>query len=91
MQRASQRVSSDLRLNPHIHSIVLDGVFVPDSGTPVFHPLPPLDTSDLADVLQVIRVRIIKFLERKGVMVLRPLLGVVEGPFAQTQNRFAIF
>ena len=78
MQRASQRVSSDLRLNPHIHSIVLDGVFVPDGGTPVFHPLPPLDTSDLADVLQVIRVRIIKFLERKGVMVLRPLLGVVE-------------
>jgi hypothetical protein len=39
-----------LRLNPHIHSIVLDGVFVP-GGTPVFHPLPRLDTSDLADVL----------------------------------------
>jgi hypothetical protein len=51
-----QRVSSDLRLNPHLHSIVLDGVFVPDNGTPVFLPLPDLDTSDLADVLQVIRV-----------------------------------
>ena len=73
-----QRTSSDLRLNPHLHAILLDGVFVPDSGTPVFHPLPHLDTSDLADVLQVIRVRILKYLERRGVMVLRPLLGVVE-------------
>ena len=73
-----QRTSSDLRLNPHLHAIVLDGVFVLDSGTPVFHPLLHLDTSDLADVLQVIRVRIVKLLERRGVMVLRPLLGVVE-------------
>jgi hypothetical protein len=72
-----QRVNSDLRLNPHIHSIALDGVFVADSS-PVFHPLAHLDDSDLADLLQVIRVRLLGFLERKGIMVLRPLLGVVE-------------
>jgi len=34
-----QRVSSDLRLNPHLHAIVLDGVFATDNGSPVFHPL----------------------------------------------------
>jgi hypothetical protein len=28
-----QRTSSDLRLNPHLHAILLDGVFVADSAT----------------------------------------------------------
>ncbi len=48
-------------------------------GFPVFHPLLQLDDSDLADLLQVIRVRLVNFHLRRGVMVLRPLLGVVEG------------
>jgi hypothetical protein len=35
-----QRVSSDLRLNPHMHSLLLDGVFAEDEGGElVFHPL----------------------------------------------------
>jgi len=51
-----QRSNADLRLNPHLHAIVLDGVFAPDTGGElVFHPLPALCTSDLADLLQVIR------------------------------------
>ena len=73
-----QRTNSDLRLNPHLHAILLDGVFVADNGSPVFHPLLHLDDSDLADLLQVIRVRVLGFLERRGIMVLQPLLGVVE-------------
>ena len=32
-----QRVSSDLRLNPHLHAIFLDGVFATDSGSSAFH------------------------------------------------------
>ena len=66
-----QRTSSDLRLNPHLHTIVLDGVFAVDNGLPAFHPLLHLDDSDLADLLQVIRVRVLNFLLRRGVMVLR--------------------
>ena len=54
-----QRTSSDLRLNPHLHALLLDGVFVADNGSPVFHPLTHLDDSDLADLLQVIRVRLV--------------------------------
>ena len=49
-----------------------------DNGSPVLHSLLHLDDSDLADLLQVIRVRELNVLERRGVMVLRPLLGVVE-------------
>jgi hypothetical protein len=86
-----QRVNSDLRLNPHLHAILLDGVLATDNGSPVFRPLPHLDTSDLADVLQVIRVRILKYLQRRGVVVLRPLLGVVESRHELTllDNDFA--
>ena len=64
-----QRSSSDLRLNPHWHVILLDGVFAPDpQGALVFHPLPSLDDSDLADLLQVIRVRVLGYLERRAVI-----------------------
>jgi hypothetical protein len=41
-----QRVSSDLRLNPHLHAIVVDGVFSVNSDSVVFHPLARLDDSD---------------------------------------------
>jgi hypothetical protein len=43
-----QRCSSDLRLNPHFHSIVLDGVFVPAEGGELeFHALPSLTNADV--------------------------------------------
>lgn len=64
-----QRTNADLRLNPHLHSIALDGVYVADEeGTPVFHPLPGLDSMDVAELLQVVRVRLLRFLERCGVI-----------------------
>jgi hypothetical protein len=48
---AVQRVSSDLRLNPHFHSILLDGVFVPhEDGALAFHRLPSLSNIDVAEV-----------------------------------------
>jgi hypothetical protein len=64
-----QRCSSDLRLNPHFHSIVLDGVFVPnDDATLVFHSLPSLSNTQVADLLQTIRARVLALLERRGVI-----------------------
>jgi hypothetical protein len=44
-----QRTSSDLRLNPHYHSVFLDGVFAPDEHAKVeFHPLGSLSNGELA-------------------------------------------
>jgi putative transposase len=64
-----QRSSSDLRLNPHLHGVFLDGVYVMESeGVPSFRALPDLSTSDVADVLQVTRVRIVRFRQRRGVL-----------------------
>lgn len=64
-----QRASSDLRCNPHLHGVFLDGVFVmgPDA-VPVFRPLPRLSTMDTAEVLTVVRARLVRRLVRLGVL-----------------------
>ena len=62
---------------------------MPDSGAPVFHPLPHLDTSDLADILQVIRVRILKHLERRGVIETRHELTLLDDEFAEREPALA--
>ena len=84
-----QRTSSDLRLNPHLHAIVLDGVFAADNGSPVFHPLTHLDDSDLADLLQVIRVRLVNFLLRCGVVEGRQELILLNDDFAEREPALA--
>jgi Putative transposase/Transposase zinc-binding domain len=66
---AVQRVSSDLRINPHLHSLCLDGVFTEnDDGELTFHPLPFLTNDDVADVLQIASARIIAMLRKNGVI-----------------------
>lgn len=64
-----QRTSSDLKLNPHLPGIFLDGVYVLDAaGKPTFRALPELSTSDVADVLVEVRVRLVRYLQRRGVL-----------------------
>jgi hypothetical protein len=64
-----QRCSSDLRLNPHWHSLALDGVFVPgDGGELEFHALPSLSNTDVAELLQTIVARVLAYLEKRGVI-----------------------
>jgi hypothetical protein len=66
---AVQRVSSDLRLNPHFHTLCLDGVYIEDEhGELCFHPLPCLTNSDVADILQIATTRILRLLRQKGVV-----------------------
>ena len=86
---ALQRVSSDLRLNPHFHSIALDGVFVSsERGEPEFHSLPQLDTADVADLMQVIRVRILRHLVKAGVIDNACELTVLEGEPCRHRERW---
>jgi hypothetical protein len=64
-----QRLQSDLRLNPHCHAILLDGVFAPTrNGALDFHLLPSLSTAELAELLQGVRVRVLGWLCRRGVI-----------------------
>ena len=56
-----QRSSSDMKLIPHLHAIAVDGVYLPGpAGVPSFRALPRLKTDEVADVLQIARVRILR-------------------------------
>ena len=68
-----QRSSGDLKLNPHLHVVALDGVYLarPD-GLPVFRALGRLKTDEVADVVQITKARVLKALERRGVVRVSP-------------------
>ena len=78
-----QRSSGDMKLNPHMHVIGLDGVFVADhEGQPVFRALGHLKTDEVADVVQIAKVRILRALERRGVVRVNPEALEVDEAFA---------
>jgi len=86
----TQRVSSDLRLNPHLHQLAIDGVFVEDeSGELVFHPLPTLTNADVADLLDVIVARVLALLEREGVIEDRLDPRLADDGFAEREPALA--
>jgi hypothetical protein len=66
-----------MRLNPHLHVVALDGLYVagPD-GQPVFRALGHLKTDEVADVVQLVKIRVLKALSRRGVV--RDSLDVLE-------------
>ena len=55
-----QRTSSDLRLNPHLHMIVLDGAWCEKGGELAWEGLGHLRTSDVGEVLE----RLVRRMER---------------------------
>jgi hypothetical protein len=67
-----QRANSDLRLSPHFHVLQLDGVYAPgrDGGSPIFHPAPGLTQEDVLAIVERASKRILRFLQRRGVITL---------------------
>jgi len=64
---AIQRSSSDLRLNPHLHGVWLDGVYVQGvDGQLSWSPLPALSDRDVQEVLQAVIARLLTWLRREG-------------------------
>jgi hypothetical protein len=63
-----QRFDSGLRLNVHLHSLVLDGVYVrePGDGPLVFHPLPAPSATDVADLARRTAERVARLLDKLG-------------------------
>ncbi|HVH40929.1 MAG TPA: hypothetical protein VM925_01260 [Labilithrix sp.] len=55
-------------LNPHVHAVLLDGVYV-EAGEekPKFFAL-PLSTEDVADVLEDATGRMTRYLRRRGLL-----------------------
>ena len=68
---AVQRTSSDLKLNPHVHAVFLDGVYrekADGSDALEFCTLEHLSTRDVAEVLERTRDRMTKYLRRRGLL-----------------------
>ena len=74
-----QRASSDLRLNPHFHTLFLDGVYVRDdadaNAPPVFHPASPPTQENMQAVVQQAAKRIVRFLQQRGLIALATAPG----------------
>jgi len=68
---AVQRTSSDLKLNPHVHAVLLDGVYEDtkeDGAALTLHALAHLTTRDVALVLERTRDRMTSYLRRRGLL-----------------------
>ena len=64
------RFASALNANPHLHILILDGVYVPhpDSGQPTFVAVPPPTDDQIQHLIQPAAVRLIQRLEQRGVL-----------------------
>ncbi len=67
-----QRFGSALNLNVHLHMLVLDGVYANENGKLRFHPLPAPAPAMMAHLLDVIVLRVLRCLERDGLLVRDP-------------------
>jgi hypothetical protein len=65
-----QRANSDLRCNPHVHAIFLDGLYAPDRDGKgfMFHPAPAPTQEDVEAIVERASKRILRFLQRRGVI-----------------------
>jgi hypothetical protein len=69
---AIQRANSDLRLSPHFHTLCLDGIYSPDRDGKglMFHPAPAPSQEDIEHLVERVSKRILRFLQRRGVITL---------------------
>ena len=65
---ALQRTSSDLRLNPHLHVVVLDGAWYEEGGELCWAGLGHLETSEVGGVLESTVRRFERHLRRSGLL-----------------------
>jgi Putative transposase. len=72
-----QRANSDLRLNPHLHRVFLDGVYGPDvdGRGQMFHPAPAPSQQEIEAIVCRASKRILRFLQRRGVITLQTAPG----------------
>ena len=61
-----QRFGGAMNLNVHVHTLVMDGVFVRDGASLRFWPAPPLTDLDVAEVLATIVPRVGRLLDHRG-------------------------
>ncbi|HMI83253.1 MAG TPA: transposase [Polyangiaceae bacterium] len=63
-----QRTSSDLRLNPHLHTVVLDGTYHQYGAALAWQELGHLRTREVGEVLEHVVRRMARYLERRAML-----------------------
>ena len=63
-----QRFGSSLNLNPHVHVLMLDGVYVDGGDAPVFVPAPPLSDQAVQQIVETSARRIIRLGTKRGLL-----------------------
>jgi hypothetical protein len=65
-----QRFSSTLRLHPHLHVVVPEGLFVPgdDGEAARLLPLPPPDDEEVEALLKAVVARTLRLLRKRGLL-----------------------
>ena len=63
-----QRFGSSLNLNPHLHVLMLDGVYVDGEDAPVFVPAPPLSDQAVQQIVETSARRIIRLCTKRGLL-----------------------
>jgi len=62
-----QRFGDALRLNPHLHTLALDGIYIVNAkGEVVFRHVAPPNDAEVARVANRVRRRVARLLERRG-------------------------
>jgi hypothetical protein len=67
-----QRANSDLRCNPHVHAVFLDGLYAKDRDGKgfMFHPAPAPRQEDIEAMVERASERLLRLLQRRGVISL---------------------
>jgi Putative transposase/Transposase zinc-binding domain len=63
-----QRTSGDMRLNPHLHVVFLDGAYHEDGAELVWNELGHLQTREVGQVLEHAVGRMLRYLRRHGLL-----------------------
>ncbi|NDE18441.1 IS91 family transposase, partial [bacterium] len=64
----TQRAGSALNLNPHLHVLMLDGVFTEISGKAHFRNVPRMTDDDVSRLAESISRKVIALLKRQGLL-----------------------
>ena len=67
---ALQRTSSEMKLNPHVHAVFLDGHYVERAEEFTFEARSRVSTSEVAELLQRTRDKMFEYLRRNGLLAL---------------------
>ena len=63
-----QRFGSSLNLNPHVHVLMIDGVYIVGEDSPEFVSAPPLRDDDVQQIVEATAQRVVRLLQRRGLL-----------------------